>query len=226
MKNLKSIQSQASACGFDKRKINLLVKKAQKTGLAIYSACHEDGEQTFATGWKMSDYKNQESDICIFEITDLIQKKKSTRAFQKAATYTAKKALFIFCELKDLLDSDLADQFLENRKNKCFEYAKSDFFRTKEVFENQRKFDQQTGLEKEKFFALKKERSALTGIPGMRSQRSRLDSELSMLMQPTINNSLPWAFGEKGWMTICNSFEKLEDYQLHKWKQELIIINQ
>lgn len=57
---------------------------------------HEDQPDTWSRGWRSSDYQKNENDIIIFSERGLMQKSKGSFKFQRAATYTAEYAHFIF----------------------------------------------------------------------------------------------------------------------------------
>lgn len=114
--------------GFDKRKAKGLVKRANKAGYDIYYAYHEDGPDTWKRGWRSSDYKNNDSDVKIFEATDLIGKSKGGGNFRKGTTYTAECAIFIFCPLNTLMqDEVLREDKIERERATAEKYAIADY---------------------------------------------------------------------------------------------------
>lgn len=111
--------------GFEKKKAQGLVKRANNSGYDIYYAYHEDGPDTWRHGWRSSDYKTNDSDVKLFEGTDLIQKSKGGRAFCKAYSYTAECAIFIFCPLKTILqDPKLKELQIKSEKSKAEKFPK------------------------------------------------------------------------------------------------------
>ena len=103
MKTLKTFFDELQNISFDKKKVQGLVKRANNAGYNIYYAYHEDGVDSWKNRWSEDDYKESDSDVKIFEATELIGKKKPSMSFQKAATYTAECGIFVFCPLVEFM---------------------------------------------------------------------------------------------------------------------------
>lgn len=96
--NLTELLQERFNLTFDKRKINGFVRRCNNAGIPIYSNEHEDGPNTWPGGWSEDEYKNEVEDYKIFEVTELQRRNKPTfRSFERAQTYTAECAIFIFC---------------------------------------------------------------------------------------------------------------------------------
>ena len=139
-KTLNDYCNELTEISFDKRKAQGLVKRANKDGYNIYFAYHEDESNTWRNGWASSDYKENDSDVKLFEATTLIQKKKPSASFTRAQTYTAECAIFIFCPLKAILeDADLREMQINSIKRKAAKHAEADY---KNVMEKKAKYDE------------------------------------------------------------------------------------
>lgn len=205
-KSLFSFYEELDNLGFDKRKAQGLVKRANNAGYDVYYAYHEDEADTWRNGWSSSDYKKDDDDVTLFEATELIGKKKPTfRSFTKAQTYTAECAIFIFCPLSTLLaDPTLREKKINEVKSKAAKYAEADYQRAIEAKE---KFDKWQNLPVEYKAEIKRlddEINAILGQPGSRGakgeKRARI-AELGGLFHPLA-----------AWQEKALSFGNLEKY--------------
>lgn len=205
-KSLFSFYEELDSIGFDKRRAQGLVKRANGAGYDIYYAYHEDGPDTWRNGWSSSEYKKDDEDVTLFEATNLIGKKKPTfRSFQKAQTYTAECAIFIFCPLSTLLsDPTLRENKIKEVKSRAAKYAETDY---KRAIEAKERFDKWQNLPEEnkaEIKTLNDEINEILGQPGSRKikeeKKARI-SELGGLSQPL-----------SAWQGKALEFNSLESY--------------
>ena len=214
MKNLSDFKSELSQLGFDKKKVQGLVKRANNSGYDIYYTYHEDGPDTWKHGWSTSDYKKDDTDVKLFEITELIGKSKGGGSFRKGQTYTAECAIFVFCPVKTLLkDAELRILKINSVKNWAKEYAQKYYqiaLKAKKEFDNFKPLAVENVIQIEK---LRAEISENLGQPGSRKVRAEKEAKINELG----GNMIPFDYRTSTWMVNCLNYT-LEDYI--KIKQE------
>jgi hypothetical protein len=203
---------------FDKRKAQGLVKRANSAGYDIYYAYHEDGQDTWQRGWSEDQYKEDYKDVKIFEATTLIGKKKPTRSFTKAHTYTAECAIFIFCPLKTILeDAKLRERQINIVKNKAEKYAIADYSR---AIEMKAKFDKWQNLPEENKVEINRllsDQFPNMGQPGTAKLHNQYKKDKEQKISDLGGICIPLA----DWQKTASSFEKVEDYI--KYKQDAAV---
>lgn len=215
-KTLFQFWNELETISFDKKKAQGLVKRANNAGYDIYYAYHEDGESTWRSGWSQNDYKNEDSDVKIFEATTLIGKKKPARSFTRAQTYTAECAIFIFCPLATILqDEKLREMQIESVKRKAAKYAIADYeniMRKKSAFDIWQKLPEENKAEINKLNA---EISEIFGQPGSRKikgEKEKIIADLGGICYPLTD-----------WQITAAKFENVESYIAYK--QEIAVTN-
>lgn len=214
-KTLFDFWSELDSISFDKRKAQGLVKRANTAGFPIYYAYHEDGQDTWRSGWATSDYKENGSDELIFKATELIQKKKRSFGFNKAATYTAECAIFIFCPIQTLMaDSELSERKIRAVKAKAANSAMADFeeanIRLEKKKETETKVTEWENFPndvKEKIEALTEDYNKAINYTGAKFDRERINKEISDLggRKPIVDEL-------HNWVKEALAFDNIESY--------------
>jgi hypothetical protein len=207
-KTLNAYRIELLEMSFDKRKVQGLVKRANKDGYDLYYAYHEDGQDTWKRGWSADDYKKESNDVKLFEATDLIQKKKPTRNFTRAETYTAECTIFVFCPIQTLLaDPDLRELKIESVKNHAAKYAEADYERAKKRMADIDIWEQLPAENRQKISELDKQHTAIFGQIGSNKTRKELEAKINELggFRPTIPNYATW-------IAEAASFKTLAEY--------------
>lgn len=229
-KTLSDFVSELQDCFFDKRKINGIVKRATNAGFEIYSAYHEDNENTWKTGWSQNDYRNNESDVKLFEATNLIQKKKQTfRSFQKAATYTAECAIFVFAPLREIMnDKELRSNYLAQQRKLSDKYAEANFERAcknlKEIEESKEhlRIWEET-ISKENKAEIEKLESRINEISGQsNSRKPKAEMNLKII---ELGGRKPKVLEVSEWEKEVFSFGSIEEYKNFKFQKRVEAIH-
>lgn len=100
----------------------------------------------------------------------------------------------------------------EEKNTNLIDSWKKSFERAKAAYKQQELFEAQSDEIKEEIEKLNQEECDLIGTPHSKKRRSEIHTEKSKYALPAILKSQPWAFGEKGWMTIANGFDNVENY--------------
>lgn len=218
-KTLSQYVYELSGLFFDKRKVQGLVKRANKDGYNIYYAYHEDGPDTWKYGWSEDNHKQDDTDIKIFEATNLMGKKKATRAFTRAATYTAECAIFVFATLAEILgDDELREWQIAKVKAKAAIYAKADYERAIErnaAFDAWQKLSDENKAEIER---LDKEKFEFFGQPGTAKLHDKYKKEKEEKI--TALGGFRPILAE--WHILAVSFATAQEYIEHKQKEAVI----
>lgn len=204
-KTLYDYRNELATFYFDKKKVQGLVKRANKDGYDIYYAYHEDGESTWRSGWSESDYKENDNHVKLFEATNLIGKKKPAASFTRAQTYTAECVIFVFCPLETLLaDPTLREMKIESVKNKAAKYAEADYKRAVELQQSFEKWHNLPEENKAEITRLVAEISENMGQPGSRIIRHEKEKKIEELGGKCLNLT--------DWQKVALSFYSLESY--------------
>jgi hypothetical protein len=209
-KTLNDFCNELQEISFDKRKVQGLVKRANKAGYNIYYAYHEDGADTWKYGWTESSYKENDNDVKLFKATNLIGKNKpSYRAFTKAHTYTAECAIFVFCPIEQILqDADLREWKIKSVKNKAAQYAAADY---KNCIEKKEAFDKWQRLPDENKAEIKRlqnDNFQNVGQPGT----AKLHSTYKKDKEEKIKQLGGHCFPLVEWQKEAASFETIEAF--------------
>lgn len=181
-KTLFEFYSELSEMNFDKRKVQGLIKRANAAGYDIYYAYHEDGVDTWRHGWKSSDYKENDSDVKLFETTTLIGKSKGGGNFKKGQSYTAECAIFIFCPLNTLLsDEILRGRKIQSVRDAAERHAIADYDRAIEMQGYYDKWQLLADENKAEIAKLNDEINAIFGQPGSRILRAEKEKRITEL---------------------------------------------
>jgi hypothetical protein len=114
--------------------------------------------------------------------------------------------------------SRLADYCKSEQEKKAdrIDGWKLDYAHAKKAYIDHAIYESQSDDVKQMIAETSERLRVIHGTPNSKKERQELNDKFIGYKLPVINDSMPWAFGEKGWMTKANSFETVEEFINYK----------